>query len=84
MDQQCKYSAVVKYNMKCSTEVFNALLGLFILYIFSQNRHWSIVWWMTICWNGMLDQLSVSRRLNLSTSRTGYHQMNSCSTAKIL
>ena len=37
MDQQCKYSVVVKYNMKCSTEVFNALLGLLILYFQSKS-----------------------------------------------
>jgi len=71
MDQQ--RSAIVKhYEMfQLSASVPNFL---------SLNRHWSIVWSMTVCW--MPDPTSFKRRLNSSVSRTEFQSTRSCSTAQ--
>jgi len=61
MEQQC--SAIVKHIIKCFSS-----LPLSLTYVSSLNRHWSIIWSMTICW--MPDQSSFRRRHNSSTSCT--------------
>jgi len=38
--------------------------------VLSLNRHWSIIWSMTVCW--MLDQSSFRRRRNSSRSCTEF------------
>jgi len=42
MDQQ--RSALIKRNIKCFSS-----LPLFLTYVLSLNRHWSIIWSMTVC-----------------------------------
>ena len=61
MDQQC--SAMAKHIIKCFS-----CLPLYQTYFPSLNRHWSIIWSVSICM--MLDQSSFRRRLSSSTSCT--------------
>jgi len=63
MDQQ--RSEIVKHIIKRFS-----CQPLSLTYVLSLNRHWSIVWSMTVCW--MLDQPSFRRRLNSSISRTEF------------
>jgi len=43
MDQQ--RSVILKHIIKCCS-----CLPMSLTYILSLNRHWSIIWSMTVCW----------------------------------
>jgi len=60
MDQQ--RSTLLKHIIK-----YFSCLPLSLTYVLSLNRHWSIIWSMTVWWT--LVQLSFRRRLNSSISR---------------
>jgi len=63
MDQQ--FSAIVK-------KLSNVLAACHCKFMSSAslNRHWSIVWSMTVCW--IIDQPSFRRRINSSISHTEF------------
>ena len=61
------HSAIVKNITKCF-----GCLSLSLTYVLSLNRHWSIVWSMTVC--KMLDQPSFRRRLISSISHTEFNR----------
>jgi len=65
---QCN-SKIMDY-VKCSN-----CPPLAITHALSPNHHQSVAWGMMVC-------LSIRRCLNLSTSRTGYWQPQSCSIAR--
>jgi len=58
-------SALVKHIIKCFS-----CLSLSRTCVLSRNRHWSIIWSMSVCW--MLDQPSFRCRFNSSTSHTEF------------